>query len=204
VTPFGPLGPWWVARWLLAVGLAGLVAAVVAWIKGRPFLPWLVYGVGLPVVALPHACVVAPAGREEPPPARGILHALGLRPETAAVVVVLALVDLVFLNYHRELFGVAWQYVMWEGGILEGLTPVNFLLGAAVFVLAAREARDDAVRCRWLIVYAVTDIVLAGEEISWGTGQILLNLDDPSFETKYNPQMTLHHFLPGIGPIVIF
>jgi hypothetical protein len=61
-----------------------------------------------------------------------------------------------------------------------------------VFVLAAREARENPVRRRWLIAYAVADVVLAGEEISWGRGQLLLDLDDPSFATKYNPTTTLH------------
>lgn len=88
----------------------------------------------------------------------------------------------------------AWQYVMWEGGVIEGLTPINFLLGAAVFLLAAGTAHEDPIRRRWLVVYALADVVLAGEEISWGTGQIL----------QYNPQTTLHHFLPGVGPIVVF
>src|SRR3989442_1760639 len=56
----------------------------------------------------------------------------------------------------------------------------------------------------WLVFYAVVDVILAGEEISWGTGQILLDLNDPNFASKYNRPTTLHHFLPGVGPIIIF
>ena len=147
----GPLGPWWVAKVLLAVVLLGVATALVVRIKGHPFLPWLVYGVSLPVVALPHAIGVV-ARRDEP-----VLRAAGfferrlaLRPHTVAVVAVLAVINLVLVNFHRQLFGAAWQYVMWEGGVFEGLTPLNFLLGAVVFLLAARAVRDDPVRRRWL------------------------------------------------------
>jgi hypothetical protein len=120
-------------------------------------------------------------------------------------VLTLAVANVVLVNVHRELFGSAWQYVMWEGGVIEGLTPINFLLGAIVLVLAAREARESPVRRCWLIAYAVAEVVLAGEEISWGRGQLLLNLDDPNFATKYNPTTTLHnHLLPGVGPVVVF
>ena len=201
------------AKLLLAIGLAGFIAAVVARAKGHPFLPWLLHGVSLPIVALPHALIIgrkrAPAAPHAPrvlapPPAPRVLARLALRPATAVTVGVLAMVNVVALNYHRELFGAAWQYVMWEGGVIEGLTPVNFVLGALVFALAAWHARDDLSRRAWLIAYALVDVVLAGEEISWGTGQLLLDLDDPNFETKYNPQTTLHHVLPGAGPIVIF
>ena len=198
----GPLGPWWVAQLILAVGGLGLVAAVVARAKGLAFVPWLLYGVSLPVVALPHACI-AGRGRGQGN-GRGVLDRLAFRPNAAWIVLVLALIDVILVNFHRELFGTAWQYVMWEGGVIEGLTPLNFLLGTMVFFLAAYEARADRRRYRWLVVYALTDIFLAGEEISWGTGQILLDLDDPNFTTKYNPTTTLHHFLPGVGPIIIF
>ena len=54
-TQRGPLGPWWVARLLIAVALLGLAAALVARAKRRAFLPWLLYGVSLPLVALPHS-----------------------------------------------------------------------------------------------------------------------------------------------------
>jgi len=201
----GPLGPWWVAKLLVVVVLLGLTAALIARAKGHAFLPWLFYGASLPLIALPHAIGVA-LSRDEPVlhPAGPLERRLALRPKMAAVVAVVAVLDLVLVNFHRELFGGAWQYVMWEGGVIEALTPLNFLLGAVVFLLAAGAARDDPTRRRWLVVYALADVVLAGEEISWGTGQILLNLDDPSFETKYNPHTTLHHLLPGVGPIVIF
>src|SRR5205814_4665562 len=140
----GPLGPWWVAKLLIAVVLLGVVAALVARAKGHPFLPWLVYGVSLPVVALPHAISIV-SKRDEPNlRVAGFLERrLALRPHTAAVVAVLAVMNLALVNFHRELFGAAWQYVMWEGGIFEGLTPINFLLGAGVFLLAARAVRND-------------------------------------------------------------
>ena len=201
----GPLGPWWVAKLLIAVALLGLAAALVARAKGRAFLPWLFYGVSLPLVALAHAIDIGSGRDESERRTEGLLERrLALRPEAAALVVVLALLNLVLLNFHRELFGAAWQYVMWEGGVIEALTPINFLLGTAVFLLAAAAAHEDPIRRRWLVVYALADVVLAGEEISWGTGQILLNLDDPNFETRYNPTTTLHHVLPGVGPIAIF
>jgi hypothetical protein len=202
----GALGPWWVAKVLLGIGLLGLVAAAVARARGHRFWPWLIYGVSLPVVALPHAVL---AGTNDTGAAScrpgGLLGRLGLTPATACTVLGLAVTNVVLLDFHGELFGAAWQYVMWEGGVIEGLTPINFVLGALVFGLAAREAREDAVRRRWLITYAVADVVLAGEEISWGRGQLLLDLDDPSFATKYNPTATLHnHLLPGVGPVVVF
>ena len=186
MTILGPLGPMWVAKILAILGLMGVLAAVVARMKGHAFLPWLMHGLSMPVVALPHA-LLAPRRRA-----------------TAAIIVVLALSNLILLNYHHELFGSAWQYVMWESGVIESLTPINFLLGALVFVLAAFAAGADRARRRWLIAYALADVVLAGEEVSWGRGQWLLDLDVPDFANKYNPQTTLHHVLPGAGPIIIF
>ncbi len=208
----GPLGPWWVAKLLGATAALGILAALIARARGQPFWPWAFYGVSLPVVALPHALTFsrAPAAAipfasaSARPLASRVLDWLALRPKTAVMVAVLAVTNLVLVNWHRELFGAAWQYVMWEGGYFEGLTPINFLLGALVFVLAAHATRGDPVRRAWLLVYAFADVVLAGEEISWGTGQILLDLNDPSFESKYNSPTTLHHFLPGVGPIIIF
>jgi hypothetical protein len=184
MTILGPLGPMWVAKVLAILGVMGVTAALVAWSKGQAFLPWLMHGLSMPVVALPHA-LIAPRQRA-----------------TTAVVVVLALTNLVLVNYHHELFGRAWQYVMWESGVIESLTPINFLLGALVFTLAALAA--TGARRRWLFVYALADVVLAGEEVSWGQGQWLLDLDVPDFTNKYNPQTTLHHVLPGVGPIIIF
>ena len=56
----GPLGPLWVVKILAAIAGLGVVAAIVARAKGCAFLPWLAYGVSLPVVALPHAVLLRP------------------------------------------------------------------------------------------------------------------------------------------------
>jgi hypothetical protein len=200
----GDLGPVWVAEVVALIGLVGLLTALLAAGRGRAFVPWLLYGVSLPVVALPHALLgVEPKARREAPPAR-LRRALAFAPGTLGVVVGLAAIDVVCLDFHRELFGPAWQYVMWEGGVCETLTPVNFLLGAAVFTSAAIIAVDDRRRRWWLALYAVVDVVLAGEEVSWGTGQILLDLADPDFVSRYNRPTTIHHFLPGVAPIIVF
>jgi hypothetical protein len=197
MTVLGPLGPTWVAKVLILIGLAGILAAVIARAKGREFLPWLLYGLSLPIVALPHA-IIAKRPSED---ARAVF---AMRPRTVAVVVTLALTNLVVLNYHRELFGRAWQYMMWESGVFESLTPINFLLGAFVFALAAA-ASEDRRRRWWLVSFVLADVVLAGEEVSWGQGQWLLDLDVPDFVNKYNPTTSLHnHILPGVGPIVVF
>src|SRR5207244_2524992 len=44
MTVLGPLGPMWVAKVLILIGLAGVLAAVIARAKGHAFLPWLMYG----------------------------------------------------------------------------------------------------------------------------------------------------------------
>src|SRR5207244_2949985 len=82
VSVLGSLGPWWVARLLIVVALLGLAAALVARAKGRAFLPWLFYGVSLPLIALPHAIGIAP-GRDEPVrEAEGFLERrLAIRPK---------------------------------------------------------------------------------------------------------------------------
>ena len=156
----------------------------------------------LPIVALPQALLGAqPKPRtDEPPTARGLAFA----PGTLWIVLGLAAVDVVCLDFHRELFGPAWQYVMWEGGVFETLTPINFVLGGIVFAGAAAATVDDRRRRGWLALYAVIDVVLAGEEVSWGRGQLLLDLSDPDFLSRYNRPTTLHHFLPGVAPIIIF
>lgn len=183
-------GPWLVAVVVAVIVGLGLVVAAIARARAQPVLPWALYGSALPLVALPHAVL---AGRRAPG-----------RAAIAAVVVVLAAVNVVLVNFHRALFGTIWQYVMWEGGVIEALTPLNFLFGALVFVLAAGQRRQPASARAWLAAFAVADVVLAGEEVSWGRGQILLDLNDPNFVTRYNPQNALHSFLPGFVPILGF
>ena len=98
MTVLGPLGPWWVARIVLAVAAAGIVTALVAPARRRPFLPWLLCGVSLPVVALPHACVAGVNRAGDVPRTHVLLDRLGRRPATAVIVVVLAITNVGLVN----------------------------------------------------------------------------------------------------------
>lgn len=109
---------------------------------------------------------------------------------------VLTAIDVVLVNWSRPLFGRWWQHVMWEGGVVEDLTALQFIVGAIVFASCAlRRAHPPAHRA-WFAVYALAMLVLAGEETNYGTGTLFLDLADPNFARSYNPQAhNLHNYL---------
>ena len=121
----------------------------------------------------------------------------------------LAAVNVVLVNWAQPIFGRWWQHVMWEGGVIEDLTAVQFFFGAVVFALcAAQRCRGRSERA-WLAMYAVVELVLVGEETNYGTGTLFLDLGAPDFATTYNPQRNnLHNllieaYIPVLGLVVI-
>jgi hypothetical protein len=110
--------------------------------------------------------------------------------------VVLGAIDVVLVLWSEPLFGGAWKYVMWEGGILEDLTAVQFIAGGLVFAGCALRGGMSVAHRRWLGLYALAMFVLAGEETNYGTGTLFLDLGHPNFAETYNPQANnLHNFL---------
>ena len=123
-----------------------------------------------------------------------------------ALALVLGTIDTILVLWAQPLFGGAWKYVMWEGGVLEDLTAVQFIAGAVVFALCAGRRTSSTARRRWFAVYAFAMLVLAGEETNYGTGTLFLDLADPNFASTYNPQANnLHNvFVFGFLPIFVF
>jgi len=119
--------------------------------------------------------------------------------------VALAATNLVLANWAQPIFGRYWRHVMWEGGLVEDLTALQFLAGAALFFLCAVSSRHPRARRGWFIACALAGLILAGEETNYGRGTLLLDLTDPDFAAIYNPQSgTLHNFVPAIVPITAF
>jgi hypothetical protein len=111
---------------------------------------------------------------------RGALH----------LAVALAAVDAVLVNWSRPLFGRWWQHVMWEGGVLEDLTALQFLLGGLVFALCALQRGREPAHRAWFALYALAELVLLGEETNYGT------IKPFNFTDNYNPQAhNLHNYL---------
>ncbi len=126
-------------------------------------------------------------------------------PGALVVVLVLAVANVAMAKFSPQLFGSYWKYVMWEGGVIENLTALNFLLGAGLFLAAAVSSPPGSRRKYWFFFFALVELVLAGEEINYGRGMIFLNLDDPQFATRYNPQSgTLHSWLLPEIPVFGF
>lgn len=123
-----------------------------------------------------------------------------------ALATVLGTIDTILVLWAQPLFGGAWKYVMWEGGVLEALTVVQFIVGAAVFALWAGRRTFPRAHRRWFVVYALAMLLLAGEETNYGTGTLFLDLTDPDFASTYNPQANnLHNvFVLGFLPILVF
>jgi hypothetical protein len=124
-----------------------------------------------------------------------------------SLAVALGLVNVGLVNWAQTLFGRWWQHVMWEGGLVEDVTAVSFLAGTAVFLLCALQRERPAVQRAWLLVYAIAELVLAGEETNYGRGTLFLDLADPRFAETYNPQaQNLHNMLfPTASiPIALF
>jgi hypothetical protein len=103
---------------------------------------------------------------------------------------VLAAIDVVLVNWAQPLFGRWWRHVMWEGGIVENLTMLQFLAGGIVFGLCALDRRRASTHRAWLALYALAELVLLGEETNYGTIKLFNFTDD------YNPQAhNLHNYL---------
>jgi hypothetical protein len=121
----------------------------------------------------------------------------------------LTAVNVVLVNWSQPLFGRWWQYVMWEGGVVEDLTAMQFLLGAIVFAMCAVQRGRPRAERGWFGVYAVVELVLVGEETNYGTGTLFLDLTDPDFAKNYNPQQNnLHNllieaYIPVLALIII-
>jgi hypothetical protein len=126
-------------------------------------------------------------------------------PATLALVAGVIVVNVVLVNWSQSIFGAYWKHVMWEGGLVEDLTAVQFLLGGVVFALCAASRRHSIAHRRWFALYALAELVLAGEETNYGRGTLFLDLADPGFAAHYNPQSgTLHNVAPAIVPIIGF
>lgn len=126
-----------------------------------------------------------------------VARSLECSPGALALVLAVALTNLVLVRWAQPIFGRYWRHVMWEGGLVEDLTALQFLAGAVVFILCATSSRYRRAHRRWFALYALAMLVLVGEETNYGRGTILLDLADPSFAASYNPQRgNLHNFLP--------
>lgn len=109
---------------------------------------------------------------------------------------VLAAIDVVLVNWAVPIFGGYWKYVMWEGGFVEDLTALQFILTGVVFALCALVRRQPGIHRVWFALYSLAGFVLAGEETNYGTGTLFLDLARPDFAQTYNPQAhNLHNYL---------
>ncbi len=120
---------------------------------------------------------------------------------------VLGAINVVLVNWAQPVFGGWWKYVMWEGGLVEDLTAVFFIVGAVVFAACAfQKSQPVTYRC-WFVLYTFAMLMLAGEETNYGRGTLFLDLADPNFASNYNPQaQNIHNvlFSNAIVPIAIF
>ncbi|MBM4440596.1 MAG: TVP38/TMEM64 family protein [Candidatus Rokubacteria bacterium] len=135
-----------------------------------------------------------------------VLAGLGCTGPALLVVIGLSVANVVLVNFHRTLFGAWWRHVMWEGGVLELATAAQFLAAAVVFGVAAAARPRRSPRRRWLLLFAVTNLVLLGEETNYFQGMVILDLDHPDFATRYNPQAgNLHNLIPlAFAPVLVF
>lgn len=122
---------------------------------------------------------------------------------------VLTAIDVALVNWAQPIFGRFWKHVMWEGGVVEDLTALQFILTGVVFALCALQRRQPRVHRVWFAVYSLAGFMLAGEETNYGTGTLFLDLASPDFAKTYNPQAhNLHNYLieayiPVLGFMVI-
>lgn len=129
----------------------------------------------------------------------------GCDPPVLGMVAALIAANAMLVNFHRELFPSAWRLVMWEGGVIENLTALNFLLAAVGFCLGAASSPPRSARRRWWLGLSLGALLLAGEETNYGQGMLFLNLADPAFASRYNPQHgTLHNLAPAFVPMLAF
>jgi hypothetical protein len=126
-----------------------------------------------------------------------VARSLECTPPALGLVLAATVTNLVLVRWAQPIFGRYWRHVMWEGGLVEDLTALQFLAGAVVFILCAASSRHPRASRRWFAVYALAMLVLTGEETNYGRGTLLLDLADPNFATTYNPQSgNLHNVLP--------
>ena len=119
-----------------------------------------------------------------------------MSPGARGLALALAAINVVLVNWSQPIFGRWWQYVMWEGGVVEDLTALQFLLGGVVFLLGALQRARATTARAWFALYALAEFVLLGEETNYGRGTLFLDLADPNFAQNYNPQaQNLHNFL---------
>ena len=119
-----------------------------------------------------------------------------MSPGARRLALALAAINVVLVNWSQPIFGRWWQYVMWEGGVVEDLTALQFLLGGVVFLLCALQRDRRTTDRAWFGLYALAEFVLLGEETNYGRGTLFLDLADPNFAQNYNPQaQNLHNFL---------
>ncbi len=109
---------------------------------------------------------------------------------------VLTAINVVLVNWSQPIFGRWWKHVMWEGGVVEDLTALQFIVGGVVFALCAFFRGHPRAHRIWFALYALAEFVLAGGETNYGTGTLFLDLADPNFAQNYNPQShNLHNYL---------
>jgi hypothetical protein len=117
-------------------------------------------------------------------------------PAARGLALVLTAVNVVLVNWALPIFGRWWRHVMWEGGVVEDLTALQFLIGGIVFVLCAIQRTRPTSQRVWFALYALAEFVLLGEETNYGAGTLFLDLADPNFAQNYNPQAhNLHNYL---------
>jgi len=111
--------------------------------------------------------------------------------------VVLGTINMILENWSQPLFGRFWKHVMWEGGLIEDLTALFFIVGAVVFALCVFQRNHPVVHRWWFAAYTFAMLVLAGEETNYGDkGALFLDLADPDFAKHYNPQAgNIHNFV---------
>jgi drug/metabolite transporter (DMT)-like permease len=79
---------------------------------------------------------------------------------------------------------------MWEGGVVEDLTALQFLATGIVFAACAVDRSRSRPHRAWFALYALGGFVLLGEETNYGTIKLF------NFTDNYNPQAhNLHNYL---------
>lgn len=125
----------------------------------------------------------------------------GCTPAGLAIAVGLAVTSAFLVNAYRPTR--AWKHLMWEGGLLEWLTALSFALAGGLFLRLAMTRVEGKGKGARYAVLGVGCLILAGEELNWGQGMLVLDLDDPAFETRYNPQGgTLHSSVHPLVPVL--
>ena len=122
--------------------------------------------------------------------------------------VVLGTINTILENWSQPIFGRFWKHVMWEGGLIEDMTALFFLIGVGVYVLCALQRTHPVAHRRWFVVYAFAMLILAGEETNYASkGTLFLDLTDRDFAKNYNPQAgNIHNvmFPHALFPVTIF